>query len=475
MRAEVVERQGPRGAPDEFAEEHRDWPLERLEREIGELAAHIHAATCRWLALVAEFDRREGWADWGCKSCAQWVSWQCAVAPSAAREHVRVARRLAELPLVRAAFGRGELSYSQVRAISRVATLETESAILELARHSTAAQLERMLRAYRGVVERELSPEERAHGDAYLVCEHDDDGSLLVRGRLSAEEGALFLTALDAARDSLGARARSTCTPNGYQSASAEAEAPSEPIGPTCDGAAASNVTALVLMAETLLSSGPAERAGADSYEVVVHVDAATLSAPDGASHLEHGACQLDDGAPLHPETARRLACDASVVRILERDGRPLSVGRRTRSVPPALRRALQSRDRCCRFPGCTQRRFLHAHHIEHWARGGPTELANLVQLCRFHHRLLHEGGYTLERRGRRGELCFRRPDGRPLKPVPESADGRPGELERLNRSRGVQIGPETCASGWTGERLDLGLAVDALVDADPRLDPDTG
>ena len=87
--------------------ENTEWPLERLEREIGELAAHIHAATCRWLGLVAEYDRREGWAEWGCKSCAQWLSWQCALAPSAARAQVRVARRLAELPLIRAAFGRG--------------------------------------------------------------------------------------------------------------------------------------------------------------------------------------------------------------------------------------------------------------------------------------------------------------------------------------------------------------------------------
>ena len=478
MCAVLVERpeiEDRRLGGEDLLDEHRQWPLERLEREIGELAAHIHAATCRWLVLVAEFDRREGWADWGCKSCAQWVSWQCAVAPSAAREHVRVARRLAELPLTRAAFGRGELSYSQVRAVSRVATPEAEPTLLELARHSTAAQLERMLRAYRGVVERELSPDERAHGDTYVVCEHDEDGSLLVRGRLYAEEGALFLTALDAARDSLSGRSGATTTPNGYQGASAEAEAPTEPVGPVCDGAAVSNATALVLMAETLLSSGPVERSGADSYEVVVHVDAATLGALDRASDIEDGACQLDDGVPLDPETARRLACDASVVRILERDGRPLSVGRRTRSVPPALRRALQSRDRCCRFPGCTQRRFLHAHHIEHWARGGPTDLGNLVQLCRFHHRLVHEGGYMLEWKGRRGELCFRRPDGRPLDAVPKPLRGRRGELERRNRSNGARIGPETCVSRSTGERFDLALVVDALVDADPRLAADTG
>jgi hypothetical protein len=437
-------------------------PLELLEREISELAAHIHAATCRWLVMVAEYDRREGWAGWGCKSCASWLSWRCSLAPSAAREHVRVARRLAELPLITAAFGRGELSYSQVRALSRVGTAETEEAMLELARFSTAAQLERILRGYGGVVERELSTDERTHGGAYLVCEHDEDGSLLLRGRLPAEEGALVVAALEAAREALRADAQpdesgadadapadSVSTPNGYRSASAEA-----PPG---------NAAALVLMAETVLASRTADRSPAESYQVLVHVDADTLGD-------EGGGGQLEDGTLLHPETARRLACDASIVRILERDGRPLSVGRRTRSVPPALRRALQSRDHCCRFPGCTQRRFLHAHHIEHWARGGPTDLDNLVHLCRFHHRLVHEGGYTLERIGRRGKLCFRRPDGRPLHPTPERRGGHPDEVPRRNRRAGARIGPETCVPDWTGERIHLPWCVDALVVADPRL-----
>ena len=126
--------------------------MEVLEREITALASQIHAATCRWLCLVGEYDAREGWAQWGCRSCAHWVSWQCGVAPGAAREHVRVARRLRELPLVCAAFADGELSYSKVRALTRVAGVEREGELLELARHATASQLERLLRAYRGVV-----------------------------------------------------------------------------------------------------------------------------------------------------------------------------------------------------------------------------------------------------------------------------------------------------------------------------------
>ena len=126
--------------------------LEHLEHEIVELAAQIHAATCRWLELVAEFDRREGWSSWGCKSCAHWVAWRCAISPVAAREHVRVARALAELPLIRAAFARGELSYSKVRALTRVAGIQREEELLSMARHATAAQLERILGAYGRVV-----------------------------------------------------------------------------------------------------------------------------------------------------------------------------------------------------------------------------------------------------------------------------------------------------------------------------------
>jgi len=446
--------------------EARDWPLELLEREIGQLAAHIHAATARWLLLVAEYDRREGWAEWGCKSCAQWLSHTCGLAPSAAREHLRVARRLPELPLIRAAFLRGELSYSKVRALSRVATPELDEVLLQIARYATAAQLERTLRSYRGVTRRELSPDEQVHGDRYVVCEWDEDGSLLLRARLPAEEGALVVRALEAGRDSLrgGSEPSSPDGSHGEPSSegrgvSAEAEAPD-----------ASSAEALVLMAETVLDRGVAERCPAESYQVLVHVEAGTLSAPRTDDEAATGACELDDGPLLDPETARRLACDASVIRILERDGRPLSLGRRTRSVPPALRRALQSRDRCCRYPGCTQRRHLHAHHIEHWAHGGATELSNLVHLCRFHHRLVHEGGYTLERAGSPATLRFRRPDGSVIPAVPTPWAGRADQVERRHRARGLEIGPDTCASLWTGERLDLPLVVDALVANDSRL-----
>jgi Domain of unknown function (DUF222)/HNH endonuclease len=459
-------------------------PLELLEREITELAAHINAATCSWLLLVGEFDRREGWSEWDCRSCSHWLSYRCGLSPAAGREQVRVARTLAGLPAIRAAFGAGELCYSQVRALTRVATADTEQDLVMIARHATAAQLDVIVAAYRGVLRYELGP---GADRRYLRCGYDDDGSLLIQGRLPAEEGALVLAALEAGRDAL--REGRTSRPgeaqdapgSGEMSEAAAGSAPAESTHNGDNGAldpdghhgepppgqrpAVSNADALVLMSQTLLSSGPAERSGGDGYQVVVHVDAATL-ADDGGG----GPCQLDQGPALHPETARRLACDASLVRILERDGRPLSVGRKTRTVPPALRRALKSRDPICRFPGCDRRRFLHAHHVDHWANGGHTDLSNLVNLCSHHHRLLHEGGYRIER-GAHGALRFRRPDGRAMPTHPPRPTGEPHQIPNRNRQHGLDITHQTCMPQiYAGDKLDLHLVVAGLADTDPRL-----
>jgi hypothetical protein len=423
-------------------------PLELIEREITELAAHIHAATCRFLLLVGELDRREGWAEWGCKSCAHWLSWRCAIGLGAAREQVRVARCLDDLPAIRAAFGRGRLSFSQVRAMTRVATPESEEELLEIAEHATAAQLEALIRRYRGVLEVELGDADAAFRRRYVNCRHDDDGSLLIEGRLPAEEAAVVLAALAAGRSALRTA----------EDVSAETSS---------ERRAVSNADALVLMADTLLGSGPVARNGGERYQVVVHVDAATLG-----GESEHGLGELEHGSALHPETARRLACDAAVVRILERDGRPLSVGRRTRSVPPALGRALQSRDRGCRFPGCCERRFVDAHHIEHWARGGPTNLSNLVQLCRYHHRLLHEGGYRIQR-SPRGELVFHHPSGRKLPARPFVGGGDPREPGRRNAASGLRITAHTCVPNWDGSRVNHGWEIERLSRRDPRFAPD--
>ncbi|TML12367.1 MAG: DUF222 domain-containing protein, partial [Actinobacteria bacterium] len=353
-----------------------DLSLDELEDQIATLASHIYAGTCRWLELVAELDRRGGFA--GC-SVAEWLAWRCALSPRSAREHVRVARRLAELPLIHEAFGCGELSYARVRALTRVAEPEDERELLELARHLTAAQLERAVRAYRHVTAAEADD---LHAIAYAGYSWQQDGSLVVRARLAPEDGALFVRVLEASRERLAER-----------EPSAE-RGSAEPRRPTA-------AEALLAMAEASLA-GRVDRSGGERYQVVVHVDAG------------EGGSTLEDGPALARKTAERLACDASLVEIVERNGKPLSVGRRTRTIPPSIGRALQGRDGRCRFPGCENRRFLHAHHIRHWAHGGETRLENLVLLCSRHHRFVHESGYSL-RACTDGKLEFRDPWGGPI------------------------------------------------------------
>lgn len=437
--------------------------LAALEHEITELASHIHAATCRWLCLVAEYDRREGWASWSCRSCAHWVSWRCGVALIAAREHVRVARRLDSMPLVREAFAEGRLSYSKVRALTRVDGVEREAELLELAQHATASQLDRVVRAYRGVV----AAEHTARGgrpERWLTWSHGDDGSLLVQGRLPAEEGALLIAAVEAAAIAgspnapAGAppsiRSAGRDTPAGAPP-SVGTDARDTPAGVPVVSAGEARADALLLVADSFLATGSADRSGGDRHQVVVHVDAPTLRSRERGER-----CELEDGAPLAAETARRLACDAAIVPLLERAGKPIGVGRKTRSIPPALRRALAARDRGCRFPGCGARRLVDAHHIEHWADGGPTDLGNLVHLCRHHHRLLHEGGYAITRNAK-GTLTFRRPDGRAIPVCPTPPAGRLTGIRARTERR--QVAPDACVP-LSGDRLDLHLGVQAML-----------
>ena len=336
--------------------------------------------------------------------------------PRAAREHVRVARSLGDLPETHASFARGELSYAKVRALTRVATAESEGELLELARVCTAAQLERSVRAYRRVTTREARDQQE---QANLSVFWNPDGSLEIHGRLAPEDGALLLRALEAQRDSLW---RGSAEPRPARQAS--------------------NAEALVAVAEAALAHDGEPRTGGERYQIVVHTDDAVLA------DNRDGCCQLEDGSALAPETARRLACDASVVRN----------GRRSRTIPASLRRALRARDQGCRFPGCENRRFVDAHHIHHWAHGGDTTLPNLVLLCRRHHRTVHEGGFHVDADGR----CYY-PWGGEFLPAPPLPPGNAHEIE--NRNRELRIDDRTCAHG-SGERMDLAAAVDRLISA---------
>jgi len=420
-----------------------DAPLSmaELEARIARLAGQLHAAEHRWLSLIAEFDRREGWHLAGARSCAHWLNWKVGLDLGAARERVRVAHALGTLPAISAAMARGALSYSKVRALTRVAEPATEGYLLSIALTGTAQHVEKLVRAYRRVCQtEELAREARQQARRELTWYHDDDGSLVLKARLTAEAGAVLVKALELAVESMPAP----------QDVSAETSLPREPVS-------ARRADALGLIAEGYLHDDGGAVKGGDRQQVVIHVDAATLGtdAP--------GRCELEEGPVMAAETARRLACDASVVHIVEDDrGEPLDVGRRTRSIPPALRRALHSRDRGCRFPGCTHTRHVDGHHIEHWARGGETKLGNLVLLCRFHHRLVHEGGVRIERLDD-GALRFLRPDGRPYtEPCGDGPTAPPRPLP--THAAGAAITPETTAITWRGERMDYGLAIDVLL-----------
>jgi len=438
---------------------------------------------------------------------------------------------------------RGELSYSKVRALTRVATPDNEGELLELARHATAAHVERLVRAWRRV-ERVASPEAEAerHRSRFLRLHPDEDGSWVIRGRLDPEVGAVLQKALAWGREALYRRdpaagagvevsvGGSTGTAPGegdiaiaegstaeQQRADAlglvaeralagletEAESTSEGL-PTATGAES---TSEGIAAEADSGRRPMPVGRADRFQVVVHVEVPPRQGPEeerereetfprkrleeeerpGTSPRRGGLARAGriDEEIFSGETARRLACDAGrVVMTHDTDGNVLDVGRRRRTVPPALRRALDHRDGECRFPGCGCR-YTDAHHIRHWSEGGETKLENLVLLCRRHHRAVHEEGYRVEvvkgdvaggKRGEAGEgepaageggkwrVHFFRPDGSPIPEVPPVPELPPDPVEALvrgHRKDGIDPDPWTPTPDWHGEPLDYGLALD--------------
>jgi hypothetical protein len=470
-----------------------DDDLERLGNEIAELAAHVHAATYQLLVRLREFDRREGWGG-GFRSCAHWLSWRTGIGLGAAREKVRVARALDQLPHLREAMRRGETSFAKIRAATRVATPDNEERLLDLARHGTASHMEKVVRAWRRVDRLAEQAEERErHRSRVLTLYADDDGMYVVRGRLDPEVGAVLERALASAVEALYGRSgaadgRAERADVAHARREAEARAGHARVASTGetvrDVEAAAGIEpataeqrrsdALGLIAECALRSAldPTARpytvtpwaepdsgtrmVRADRFQVVVHVDADTLreSSDCGPSVLA--------GIRISAETSRRLACDAGrVIMTHDRDGSVLDVGRRSRTVPPAIRRALEQRDRGCRFPGCGLR-FCDAHHIVHWADGGATRLDNLIYLCRRHHRTVHEEGFRVAFTDS-GEIRFYRPDGQLIPDAP-AAPRLPDDpcvaLAATHRGAGLEIDARTTASSWAGDRLDLDFAV---------------
>jgi 5-methylcytosine-specific restriction endonuclease McrA len=350
---------------------------------------------------------------------------------------------LAKLPGINGAFEMGELSYSKVRAMTRIADPGNEDYLLMIAQHGTAHHVEKLVSKFRTakrLQDAEIAEQQYRNRD--VTHYYDHDGCLVIKARLPAEQGALIVKALEVAMD------KDFHDPDPDAATSDERQ----PI-------AARRADALTDIAETYMNNNESSGSTADRYQVVVHVAADQVSSGQ-TSHLE-------DGPGVTAETSRRIACDSSVVRINENEnGEPLCIGRRSRSIPPPMRRALRIRDDGCRFPGCSNTRFVDGHHIKHWADGGDTSLENLVLLCRHHHHLVHEGGFVCEKSAD-GEVLFSDQRDQALKDSFELPRCAAGDDIRTWLDREffeANIDSDTCVAHWqAGNTMDWQMAVSAL------------
>ena len=419
----------------------RPRPLERLEAEIVALATQLTAATARLLVMIGEFDAAEGWRDWGMRSTAHWLTWKCGIGMTAAREQVRVARALRGLPVTAQAFADGRLSYSKVRAVTRIATVDDEASIVEVAECATAAQMEQLQAGMRRA--RTGDDVRKRHAARGVRYHFDDDGSMVGTFRLPPEAGARLVKGLDVARGRIG--------PVGEDDASAEAPRSRATT-------AQSTADALLAIVDGFLAHASAEASPetAERFQLVIHSTLDALAQPDGADDDGPGSA-LDDGTRLAPSTARRLTCACpSTTMTHGPDGQILHAGRRTRRIRGRLLRAVNARDRGrCRAPGCTAA-ATQIHHVRHWANGGPTCLPNLISLCDAHHRAVHEGGFLLVPR-RPGQWALLSPAGVTIDdtaPTPPAVEPLPDD---------PSLTPDAVSGHWDGERMRLDSAVAAL------------
>jgi hypothetical protein len=447
-------------------------PTSVLESELLGLAGHIAAAECRFLQLLAEFDARGGWCGDGIRSCAHWLSWRAGMNLRTAVEHLRVAHALQHLPRITEAFATGRISYSKVRAITRVTGSDTatltriaadiaagaselrhtavadpetaERVLLDVALSGTASHVETVVRAVR----RRHTPPEDLAARRSLTWHWDEDGSLILRARLTPDDGATLIAAIQSlAPPNTPARHPIQPAPQDLDQQAREHEP-----GPAADRVAARRADALLALVSGAADgrSGPVVERG--QAQVIVHLDATT------------GAARLDGGPEVPAATAQRLACDARAQVLLDdREGNRLYLGRSRRLATPAQIAALTVRDGAgCRFPGCTHTHYLHAHHVQHWLHGGRTDVDNLVLICSFHHRLIHDHGYRI--RWTCGGWVFSRPDTTPIPTVAEALTGNSESLIEMHTRARLRITRTTLTPNWYGERLDPQPILDALL-----------
>jgi hypothetical protein len=360
-------------------------PIELRPRSarVGRLHAAMAAALEALLTELAGFDDDEIWRDEGSTDMVSWLTWELGVSRRTARAWLQVARCLDDLPELRRRLASGELSIDQVKPLTEIATPDTEAELADHAMNMTAAEIARMVRKAKEIPREQAITDE---GHCSVSWWWDADESFLnLKGRLPRTEGALVEHAL-------------------LRLAHEEVEN----VGPehirAMDERAADALAAMA--SQALGAIGDPERAG-----IVVHIDAAALASVTGTAVIE-------DGPVIGIDTALRLACDAHLRVVVEGpDGSPIGIGRRSRSIPRWLTRLVMERDEGCRFPGCSRTRWIHSHHIVHWAHGGSTDLGNLITLCGFHHRKLHDEGWQILG-SPDGEVRWRSPHGWILEPA---------------------------------------------------------
>jgi hypothetical protein len=463
---------------------------DELADQITLLAAQINAATYRFLKLLGEFDRRSGWFGDGIRSCAHWLNYKCGISQCAARERVRVARCLDELPLINECFEKGEMSYSKVRAMTRVATNDNEDYLVMIAQHGTANHIEKLVRKYQRV-EKTMAIEQldELHQSREFSSYQDDDGMWVIHARLSQDEGGLVVKAIE---EVMRKQDKPLTNSSDYSINNVSAETNTEePQIIEQSNFAQKRADALCNLAEHYLASAADDNlktlAGHERCQVVLHLDVETLKHDHCCGNgTEHNHSHTDQHlGPLHRpphldkqwismDNAKRISCDASLLTVLEdKDGNVLNIGRKTRTIPPMLRRVLDIRDETCQFPGCCESNYVDFHHIQHWANEGETKKGNLIKLCRFHHQALHDGLYDIEAQGDKNNptFIFITATGKVLEKNPKlpqtdktTVDGTTKDFIR----QWPNIDAHTGDSSWCGETMDYSMAIDGLLN---RLD----
>ncbi len=408
--------------------------------EIVALCADIHRAEYRLLSLIEKLDAAKSWRHEAMPSCAHWLNAHCGLDLVTAREKVRIAHALPRLPLIRECFRSGELSYSKVRAITRVAGSDNEAELVQMARTNTAAHVARNVAAMRQAERLErIESGVRCVSASHVHVSHRRRRHAGVRRSAASRPGRVV------------AFRRSTARWSG-----------SAAISKRHRRRSAAPMHSRFLQNDFYPNHRKRMKASTPRIDFRSLCTLPRKRCSNTAISADDPP-QIEDGPVLASETLRRIACDSAIVRILESgDGEPLDIGRKTRVSSPALRRALKRRDRGCRFPNCTNTRFVDGHHIMHWADGGATRLDNLVLLCRHHHRLLHEGMYYVVKDG--AQFIFCRSDG---EEIPAGRDTPLAALIERARSRLV-IAPAMVTRSYRGVTACISAASSISVRSPP-------